>query len=106
MIALTAHRSRSRRRGAGSVRSVDYVHLRHPFLAQDMFSADAVAALHEHALRIRHVPDLQQYGGAVIGIDVPENSTNLAYSTAPAGSASPMNVMQPYIVRTYWVRTA
>lgn len=52
MIALTAHRSRSRRRGAGSVRSVDYVHLRHPFLAQDMFSADAVAALHEHALRM------------------------------------------------------
>ena len=66
---------------------------------------DEIAA-HEHALRIRHVPDLQQYGGAVIGIDVPENSTNLAYSTAPAGSASPMNVMQPYIVRTYWVRTA
>ena len=33
-------------------RSVDYVHLTHPFTPQSVFSADAVAALHDAALGV------------------------------------------------------
>ncbi len=45
-------RGRAERRSAAPARVVDYRHLRHPFAPQSVLSADAVAAVHDMALKV------------------------------------------------------
>lgn len=66
----------------------------------------AEIAQHTHPMRVHHINDVQLAGGAVTSFDVPSGGDVLAYTTGPTGGGDPMNIMQPYIVRTYWVRTA
>lgn len=51
---MVEHRRQGReaRRSAAPARTVDYRHLRHPFSPQKVLSDDAVAAIHETALRV------------------------------------------------------
>ena len=52
---------RRARRAAPAARQADYTHLRHPFAAQSVFSRDAIAAMHDQALRV-----LEQLGVRVL----------------------------------------
>lgn len=52
MDKTSRRKGRAVRRGDPPIRNVDYQHLRHPFTAQKVLSEDAVAAIHDMALRL------------------------------------------------------
>ncbi|MDI3335788.1 trimethylamine methyltransferase family protein [Defluviimonas aestuarii] len=52
MDKTSRRKGRAVRRGDPPVRNVDYQRLRHPFTAQKVLSEDAVAAIHDMALRL------------------------------------------------------
>lgn len=101
-------RGRAERRSAAPARTVDYRQLRHPFAPQAVLSADAVAAIHEMALKVLEdlgvkvlLPEARRLyaaGGALVDHDsqmvrIGRDIVIAALATAPR--SIPLNASNP-----------
>ncbi len=106
-----ARQGRRARRAAPAARQVDYRQLRHPFSPQDVFSQDAVANMHNQALRVleelgvkvllKEARDLYQAGGAkiedemvFIGREIVENALSTTPSSYKVHARNPARSQQ------------